>query len=236
MTWTSRSPAPGEGITALQMDIKITGVSREIMENALTQAKEARVAILGRMLEAIAEPRAELAETHRGSRRCRSTPSTSGWSSARAARRSARSRPTTRCRSTSRRTGRSSIYATDGHEGRRRDLGDHRPHEGARGRRHVHRQGRQDDRLRCVRRAQEGHRRPAARLERRPGPRQPHRGRDRPRRRARRARAGGRQGPRPDRAQARAEARERRVRLAGGARRAGEGRPAARAPRGAPAQ
>jgi polyribonucleotide nucleotidyltransferase len=51
-----------EGITALQMDIKITGVSREIMERALAQAKEARTAILGRMLEAIPEPRQALAE------------------------------------------------------------------------------------------------------------------------------------------------------------------------------
>ncbi len=50
-----------DGITALQMDIKITGVSREIMERALTQAKEARVAILGRMLQAIPEPRQALA-------------------------------------------------------------------------------------------------------------------------------------------------------------------------------
>jgi polyribonucleotide nucleotidyltransferase len=51
-----------EGITALQMDIKITGVSREIMQQALAQAKDARIAILGRMAEAIAEPRAALAE------------------------------------------------------------------------------------------------------------------------------------------------------------------------------
>src|SRR5438094_224833 len=51
-----------DGITALQMDIKITGVSREIMERALAQAKEARTAILGRMLEAIAQPREALAE------------------------------------------------------------------------------------------------------------------------------------------------------------------------------
>jgi polyribonucleotide nucleotidyltransferase len=51
-----------EGITALQMDIKITGVSREIMERALTQAKEARIAILGKMAEVIAEPRSALAE------------------------------------------------------------------------------------------------------------------------------------------------------------------------------
>ncbi|HEY0417872.1 MAG TPA: polyribonucleotide nucleotidyltransferase [Gaiellaceae bacterium] len=51
-----------DGITALQMDIKITGVSREIMERALGQAREARVAILGRMLEAISQPREALAE------------------------------------------------------------------------------------------------------------------------------------------------------------------------------
>jgi polyribonucleotide nucleotidyltransferase len=51
-----------DGITALQMDIKITGVSREIMERALAQAKEARIAILGRMLEAIPQPREALAE------------------------------------------------------------------------------------------------------------------------------------------------------------------------------
>ena len=51
-----------DGITALQMDIKITGVSREIMEKALAQAKEARTAILNRMLTAIAEPREALAE------------------------------------------------------------------------------------------------------------------------------------------------------------------------------
>jgi len=52
-----------DGITALQMDIKITGVSREIMENALAQAKRARTAILGRMLEAIPAPREQLSET-----------------------------------------------------------------------------------------------------------------------------------------------------------------------------
>ncbi len=50
-----------DGITALQMDIKITGVSREIMEQALAQAKAARVAILERMLETIGEARTELA-------------------------------------------------------------------------------------------------------------------------------------------------------------------------------
>jgi polyribonucleotide nucleotidyltransferase len=50
-----------DGITALQMDIKITGVSREIMQKALEQAKQARIAILERMSQAISEPRTELA-------------------------------------------------------------------------------------------------------------------------------------------------------------------------------
>src|SRR5437762_7281215 len=50
------------GITALQMDIKITGVTREIMQNALEQAKRAREIILDKMLEAIPEVRSELNE------------------------------------------------------------------------------------------------------------------------------------------------------------------------------
>src|SRR5438876_8488049 len=50
-----------DGITALQMDIKITGVTREIMENALQQAKRARAFILDKMLEVIPEVRGELA-------------------------------------------------------------------------------------------------------------------------------------------------------------------------------
>src|SRR3954471_23375389 len=48
------------GITALQMDIKITGVTFEIMRDALAQAKEARTFILGKMSEVIDAPRAEL--------------------------------------------------------------------------------------------------------------------------------------------------------------------------------
>jgi polyribonucleotide nucleotidyltransferase len=50
-----------DGITALQMDIKITGVTQEILRNALEQAKRAREFILDKMLEAIPEPRPELA-------------------------------------------------------------------------------------------------------------------------------------------------------------------------------
>ncbi len=48
------------GVTALQMDIKITGVSKEIMQKALAQAREGRLHILGRMAENIAQARAEL--------------------------------------------------------------------------------------------------------------------------------------------------------------------------------
>jgi polyribonucleotide nucleotidyltransferase len=51
-----------DGVTALQMDIKITGVTQEIMRQALAQAKQAREFILGRMAETIAETRTELAE------------------------------------------------------------------------------------------------------------------------------------------------------------------------------
>jgi len=47
------------GITAMQMDIKATGLSREIFAEALEQAREARMHILGKMREAISEPRAE---------------------------------------------------------------------------------------------------------------------------------------------------------------------------------
>ncbi len=50
-----------DGITALQMDIKITGVTQEIMRAALEQAKRARIAILETMLAAIPEPRSEMA-------------------------------------------------------------------------------------------------------------------------------------------------------------------------------
>jgi polyribonucleotide nucleotidyltransferase len=50
-----------DGITALQMDIKITGVTQEIMRGALDQAKQARIFILDRMHEALPETRSELA-------------------------------------------------------------------------------------------------------------------------------------------------------------------------------
>ncbi len=49
-----------KGITATQMDIKVDGLSYEILENALAQAKEGRAHILGKILETMSEPRTDL--------------------------------------------------------------------------------------------------------------------------------------------------------------------------------
>lgn len=51
-----------EGITAIQMDIKIHGINEAILSQALTQAKEGRLYILGKMAEVIDKPRSELSE------------------------------------------------------------------------------------------------------------------------------------------------------------------------------
>ena len=50
------------GINALQMDIKIEGITREVMQQALDQAHEGRLSILDRMAETIREPRREMSE------------------------------------------------------------------------------------------------------------------------------------------------------------------------------
>ncbi len=50
------------GVTALQMDIKIDGITRQIMEQALAQARDGRLHILGKMDEVITQPSRELSE------------------------------------------------------------------------------------------------------------------------------------------------------------------------------
>lgn len=50
------------GVTAIQMDIKVHGLSREIMEQALRQAREGRMHIMKHMIEEIAQPREELSK------------------------------------------------------------------------------------------------------------------------------------------------------------------------------
>jgi polyribonucleotide nucleotidyltransferase len=49
-----------DGVTALQMDIKIDGITREIMEQALSQARDGRMHILGKMAEVLDQPRTEM--------------------------------------------------------------------------------------------------------------------------------------------------------------------------------
>jgi polyribonucleotide nucleotidyltransferase len=51
-----------DGITALQMDIKISGITASIMAEALAQAKLARLQVLGKMLETLSEPRKQISE------------------------------------------------------------------------------------------------------------------------------------------------------------------------------
>lgn len=51
-----------DGVTALQMDIKITSITKEIMQTALAQAHEGRIHILGEMAKAIAEPRPHVSD------------------------------------------------------------------------------------------------------------------------------------------------------------------------------
>ena len=50
----------GLGITALQMDIKVQGVTRELLERALSQAREGRVHILRKMLEVVSRPKSDV--------------------------------------------------------------------------------------------------------------------------------------------------------------------------------
>src|SRR5207247_4095233 len=48
------------GVTAVQMDIKIQGLTRQILDQALRQARDGRLFILGKMAEALAAPRPDL--------------------------------------------------------------------------------------------------------------------------------------------------------------------------------
>ena len=51
-----------DGVTAIQLDIKVSNIGMEVIEAALAQAKEARLVLLDRMAEAIAEPRTEMSQ------------------------------------------------------------------------------------------------------------------------------------------------------------------------------
>ena len=187
-----------KGITALQMDIKITGVTFDILSDALSQAKVGRTHILGKMAEAIEGPRPELSrhapehrpdpDRHRQDRHDHRQGRGDHPCAVRGVRgpdRHRRRRHDPRLRD-QRRAGR--------RPGRAHPVDD----QGDRGRRRVRRQGGQDHHVRRVHRALQGQRRPAAhqqRQARRAGRRG--RGRPQPRRRDRRARCRGRQGAGP---------------------------------------
>ena len=224
-----------DGITALQMDIKITGVTQEIMSQALEQAKRARESILDKMLEAIPGRARSSPSTRRGSRRSRSTRSRSGMVIGKGGETIRSLEADYDVQIDIEEDGTILIYATEGTKAdaaiaaiegltKSPEVGDTYTgkvvkttqfgafvelKKGTDGLLHVSNVG--------------------------PGPGRPHRGRDGPRRRGGRDRPGGRQGARPDRPQARREARERQPRPARGADRAGEGRapsgPARRRPR-----
>ena len=51
-----------EGVTAIQMDIKVQGITFDIMRKALAQAYEGRMYILGKMLEVLPAPRNEMSQ------------------------------------------------------------------------------------------------------------------------------------------------------------------------------
>ncbi len=199
-----------EGITALQMDIKIQGVTFDILRDALTQAREARMFILGKMNEVIEGP-------------------ARGAQAARPAHRAAQDRPVAdrpahrqgrrddpgpagavRVPDRRQRRGPGPRLRLQRGAGRRARRAHPLDDEGGRGRRRVQRQGRQDHDVRRVRRAVQGHRRPAAHLQHRAGPAARHgrggpqqgrrdqgaRGRGRPRARPHRPAPGGRPGHR----------------------------------------
>ena len=166
-----------EGITALQMDIKITGVTQEIMRSALEQAKRARVSILEKMAETISEPRTELAGHAPRISTIQINPDFIGMVIGKGGETIRSLEADYDVQIDIEEDGTILVYATEGTNAdaaisaiaamtKEPEVGD--TYTGSR---------RQDDRLRCVRRAQEGHRRPAPRLERRPGPRRAHRGR-----------------------------------------------------------
>ncbi len=99
------------GVTALQMDIKITGVTTEILRNALSQAKDARLFILDAMREAIAAPREDVAAHAPRIVSTKIHPDYIGMVIGKGGETIRSLRPSTRCRSTSRRTARSASTA-----------------------------------------------------------------------------------------------------------------------------
>ena len=157
-----------DGVTALQMDIKITGVTQEIMRQALAQAKRGpRVHPRQDGGDDLRDPHASCPSNAPRISTVKIDPEKIGMVIGKGGETIRALESENDVQIDIEEDGTILIYATDGDEGRRGDRRDRVDHQGARGRRRVHRQGRQDDPVRRVRRAEEGHRRPAPRLERR---------------------------------------------------------------------
>ena len=156
-----------DGITALQMDIKITGVTQEIMRGALEQANRARNSILDVMLDVIPESRSELSQNAPRITSIKIDPEKIGMVIGKGGETIRGLEADYEVQIDIEEDGTILIYATDGEKAAAGDRGDPGPDEGAGSGGHLHRQGRQDDAVRRVRRAEEGHGRAAPRLERR---------------------------------------------------------------------
>ncbi len=214
------------GVTALQMDIKITGVTQEIMRNALSQAKAAREFILDTMAETLEGAREELPDHAPRITTVSIDPDQIGLVIGKGGETIRALEADHDVQIDIEEDGTVLVYATDGIKAdaaatairaltREPEVGDN-----------VHREGSAHHRLRRLRRAEEGDRRLAPRLERGPRPARPHRAGALTGGHGRRGRPGGRQGTRPDRPQARRQARGRRSHHPGGPHGAGEGRAA----------
>ena len=157
------------GITALQMDIKITGVTFDILRDALPRRTRRARSSFAKMADVIQTPREQLSQFAPRIQTIQIDPSQIGLldrqgrgndQGAVGGVRVSRSTSTTMARSRVLGQRRSRRRARGAHQG---------DDEGGRGRRRVRRQGRQDDDVRRVRGADQGHRRPLAHLQRLPG-------------------------------------------------------------------
>ena len=170
-------------MTALQMDIKITGVTQEIMRSALEQAKQAREFILEKMAEAISETRGELADHAPRISSVKIDPEKIGMVIGKGGETIRALESDHDVQIDIEEDGTILIYATEGAKAnsaieaiqsltKEPEVGDTYTGKVVK-----------TTAVRRVRRADEGHGRAAPRLERRPRPRRSHRGRDHARRR-----------------------------------------------------
>ena len=153
-----------EGINALQMDIKITGVTFDILREALEQARQGRLFILGKMAEAIEGPRDQLSPTAPRIESIKIDPEKIGAVIGKGGETIRGLSEEFEAQIDVEDDGTIRVYAANGELVEACIEADQRHDPRGRGRRHVQGQGRQDHDLRRVRRAGQGHRRPPAHL------------------------------------------------------------------------